>query len=60
MPMSKRPLVSASSIAASSATRRGFRYGRILTMVPSRMRLVLRAAAAINRLGEGIGPLGDK
>jgi hypothetical protein len=31
----------------------------MLTIVPRRMRLVVSAAAAINRFGEGIGPLGE-
>ena len=34
------------------------RNGRILTMLPKRMRCVVRAAAAISKLGEGTGAVG--
>ena len=58
--MSRRPSVRLSSIAASSATSSGCRNGRMLTMLAKRMRLVVRAAAAINRFGDGTGPVGNK
>ena len=43
-------------IAASSATSSACRNGRMLTMLLKRMRLVVRAAAAISRLGDGTAP----
>src|SRR5215469_1888643 len=57
-PISKRPPVRLSSIAASSATSSGCRNGRMLTMLLKRMRCVVRAAAAISKLGEGTGAVG--
>ena len=57
-PMSRRPPVRLSSIAASSATSSGWRNGRMLTMLAKRICRVLCAAAAISRLGDGTGAVG--
>jgi hypothetical protein len=52
------PIGRLSSIDVSSATSSGCRNGRMLTMLLKRMRRVVRAAAAINKLGDGTGAVG--
>ena len=53
-PRSKRPPVSSESVAASSAMRTGLCSGRIIRLVPRRMRLVRAPMAAAITSGEGV------
>lgn len=55
-PTSRRPSVSKSSTAASSATRSGFSIGKVIIAVPRRIRSVCAATWARNTSGEGRPP----
>ena len=59
-PNSKRPSLTWSSVAPSSATRRGFDSGRTSTEVPMVMRLVRPAMAAPTVIGDEMTRLGVK